>query len=145
MSDEDEVAEDLDDLEDEGFDDELEELDDEDFDPEISDDELEPGLDDELVGDPALDAEDDVIERSLAVDEDEPEGAAVDITEVALDDVEEDEDEDEIEVDVLVVDDDDEDEVDGLREGEFICSSCYLAKGPSQLADAKRLICVDCI
>lgn len=48
---------------------------------------------------------------------------------------------------VRVVGDEDEEleDVDGLREGEFICVSCYLVKGPTQLADATRMICVDCV
>lgn len=63
--------------------------------------------------------------------------------------VEEVEEEDDGEADVLVrvVEEEDEDleDVDGLREGEFICSSCYLVKGPTQLADATGLVCVDCV
>lgn len=47
--------------------------------------------------------------------------------------------------DVSVDEDDEDDGDEGLREGEFICASCYLAKGPTQLADAKRSLCVDCV
>ncbi|MGH3443190.1 MAG: hypothetical protein ACRDUY_14345, partial [Nitriliruptorales bacterium] len=59
-----------------------------------------------------------------------------------------DDDLDEVDVLVRVVSDDDEDpgdDIDGLREGEFICRSCFLAKGPTQLADAKKMLCVDCV
>ena len=29
--------------------------------------------------------------------------------------------------------------------GEFVCQSCFLVKHPSQLADAKRQLCSDCV
>jgi len=31
------------------------------------------------------------------------------------------------------------------RPGEFVCQSCFLVKHPSQLADAKRMLCRDCV
>jgi hypothetical protein len=31
------------------------------------------------------------------------------------------------------------------RPGEFVCRSCFLVKHPSQLADAERMLCADCI
>ena len=31
------------------------------------------------------------------------------------------------------------------RPGEFVCQSCFLVKSPPQLADAKRMLCVDCV
>ena len=31
------------------------------------------------------------------------------------------------------------------RPGEFVCQSCFLVKHPSQLADANRLLCTDCV
>ncbi len=31
------------------------------------------------------------------------------------------------------------------RPGEFVCQSCFLVKAPSQLADGKRQLCVDCV
>lgn len=31
------------------------------------------------------------------------------------------------------------------REGEFTCTSCFLVKHPSQLADRKRMLCRDCV
>lgn len=39
----------------------------------------------------------------------------------------------------------DDDEVEGLREGEFICRSCYMAKRESALADPDRMLCRDCV
>lgn len=41
-------------------------------------------------------------------------------------------------------DDDDDDGIEGLRDGEFVCRSCYMAKRESQLADADRMFCRDC-
>lgn len=38
-----------------------------------------------------------------------------------------------------------EDADEGLREGEFICASCHLVKGPTQLANARQRLCVDCV
>jgi hypothetical protein len=29
--------------------------------------------------------------------------------------------------------------------GEFVCQSCFLVKHPSQLADASRNLCRDCV
>ena len=29
--------------------------------------------------------------------------------------------------------------------GEFVCQSCFLVKHPSQLADATRMLCRDCV
>ncbi|MCA1691508.1 MAG: DUF4193 family protein, partial [Actinobacteria bacterium] len=31
------------------------------------------------------------------------------------------------------------------RPGEFVCESCFLLKHPSQLADAARNLCRDCV
>lgn len=90
----------------------------------------------------------DVIEDDVEVaddfEEDEPAPAEDEVEIVPLatfDDTDEDDDE------LLVVADDegdDEDEQDAVKEGEFVCRSCFLVKGPSQLADAKNLLCRDC-
>jgi hypothetical protein len=117
--------------EDEDFE-EIEEPDDPDVvDLEALEDEdvLEDDLDDEL--------EDDLV----VADEDEGETVPVATAE-------EDEDEDE----------DDEDETPDAEErgdtsikvlpkrpGEFVCESCFLLKHPSQLADADRMLCRDCV
>ncbi|MFN2555923.1 MAG: hypothetical protein ABR592_03490 [Nitriliruptorales bacterium] len=58
---------------------------------------------------------------------------------------EEDSEEEDVLVRVVGEEDEELDDVDGLREGEFICASCFLVKGPTQLADATRMICVDCV
>ena len=53
-----------------------------------------------------------------------------------------DEDDEEVEVD------DRGDPVDRIlpkRPGEFVCQSCFLVKHPSQLADARRQLCSDCV
>ncbi|MDQ4130168.1 MAG: hypothetical protein M3133_04135 [Actinomycetota bacterium] len=58
---------------------------------------------------------------------------------------EEDGEEEDVLVRVVGEEDEELEDVDGLREGEFICVSCFLVKGPTQLADATRMICVDCV
>jgi hypothetical protein len=93
------------------------------------------------------------IERDLAPeyeDEDEdddptpvipPEVALEDPDDAGLDD-------DEEAVGPIVVDDEnaeDDGNEEVLREGEFICASCHLVKGPTQLAAARRGLCVDCV
>jgi hypothetical protein len=45
---------------------------------------------------------------------------------------------------VAVVAGDDDEEVDGIRDGEFVCRACFLAKRETQLADAERMLCRDC-
>jgi hypothetical protein len=42
-------------------------------------------------------------------------------------------------------DDDEDDEIEGLRDGEFVCRSCHLAMRDTQLANAKNMICRDCV
>ena len=37
------------------------------------------------------------------------------------------------------------DRIQPKRPGEFVCQSCFLVKHPSQLADAKRQLCADCV
>ncbi len=37
-----------------------------------------------------------------------------------------------------------DDSVEGLREGEFVCRSCYMAKRDTQLAEPTRQLCLDC-
>lgn len=43
----------------------------------------------------------------------------------------------------LAAEDDDAD--DTIREGEFVCSSCHMAKRSSALADADEMLCRDCV
>lgn len=44
----------------------------------------------------------------------------------------------------LVEDDDEDDEGDGVREGEFVCRSCFMAMRMSALADPDAMLCRDC-
>ena len=53
-------------------------------------------------------------------------------------------DEEEAITQVVEVEDDDEEESEGLREGEFVCRSCFMAKRESALADPERMLCRDC-
>lgn len=148
---------------DDEFDDETDapdELAEEDLDAELEDEELEPeDLDDEDLE--LADDDDDVLVEET--DDDEEEGLDLE-EELHPDDVEEpldvlllertssgllDEDEDEVE------DEDEEAEIDDRadgagrilpkRPGEFVCRSCFLVKHPSQLADADRQLCLDCV
>ncbi len=103
--------------------------DDDDLDDDLDDDDL----DDDGLPDETLEAEDldDLEEDELA--------AAVASAAGTFDD-------DEI-VAVVVTEDDEDDDTDGLdgiRDGEFVCRSCHLARRETQLADAKRLLCRDC-
>ena len=46
---------------------------------------------------------------------------------------------------VAVVEDEEVDEeIEGLRDGEFVCRGCFMAKRETQLADADALLCRDC-
>jgi hypothetical protein len=53
-------------------------------------------------------------------------------------------DEDDEGIVAAVTGEDEDHEVDGLRDGEFVCRSCYMAKRETQLADPERLLCRDC-
>ena len=114
-----------------------EELDDE------FDDELEPELDeadDDL--DTFADEDDDDLGR-VAAEEDADEDDETDPSPAALPPEAEFDDDGEL-ISVVRTSNSDEDEIDGLRAGEFVCRSCYLAKRETQLADPKRLLCRDC-
>lgn len=134
-------------------------------DEELDDDDLEEDGDLVLVED--LDDELEVVE---VVDDDEvtetPKVAA------AEDDENEDDDDDVLDPDdveadldsilkerLVVAEDEDEEEEEEVADpedrsdgrvrprapGEFVCQSCFLVKHPSQLADAKRQLCADCV
>ncbi|MEX2504811.1 MAG: hypothetical protein WD378_08170, partial [Egicoccus sp.] len=101
--------------------------------------------DDELEGDETLDDEDGenltvpVPSEDGDADEEEEAAAALPAT-VAFDD-------DDAEIVAAVAggdDEDDDDEIEGVREGEFVCRSCYMAKRETQLADPERMFCRDC-
>jgi hypothetical protein len=136
---------------------ELEALEDDDL---IDDDE---GLDDDddlaVVDDLVVDDVEDVVPVAVVVaaeddddDDDDDEDVDPDDVEAGLDVILKDR--------LVVVDeqDDDEDEVADTddrtegstkvvpkRPGEFVCQSCFLVKHPSQLADADRMFCRDCV
>lgn len=138
----DELEEGFDDLPYDDFDEDF----DEDFDADPEDLELDDDFEDEL-DETAI--EEDLDELDELDDVADASGAppAGDADTGTPDDDTDDENED-IDVELLAqaAEDDDLDEaLEGLREDEFICRSCYLAKGPSQLADARRMICVDCV
>jgi Domain of unknown function (DUF4193) len=59
-----------------------------------------------------------------------------------LDEEEYDEDEDDSEADDRS---DPGSRIPPKRPGEFVCRSCFLVKHPSQLADAERMLCADCV
>ncbi|GAC1312771.1 MAG: hypothetical protein NVSMB12_03390 [Acidimicrobiales bacterium] len=117
-------------------------------------------LDDEVLDDDTADVvDDDAVEVPVAVvpdedddddDDDEPEPDEIEAT---LDEIlkerlvvpeEEDDDEEEDTPDT-------DDRGDGVgkvlpkQPDEFVCQSCFLVKHPSQLADAKRMWCRDCV
>jgi hypothetical protein len=108
-----------------------------DLDEDLDDEELDDELEDEALDEADEDADDDEDEDLDAADDVE-EGTAP----LALDPAFEDEDED-LAV-VVVGDDEDDEDVDGLRDGEFVCRSCFLAKRETQLADPERMLCRDC-
>jgi hypothetical protein len=147
------------------FDEELEE---EEIDPdELDPDELEE--DDEL-GELEPDDELETVEASEETEEEEAD-ATTKVRRPATDDDDDDEDlvdPDDVEADLDTIlkdrlvaaeeeadEDDEEVEVDDRgdpvdrilpkRPGEFVCQSCFLVKHPSQLADARRQLCSDCV
>jgi hypothetical protein len=145
----------------------LEELDAEDLDDPLDDAvELEvlTDDDDEILLEGATVVEEVGVVRapSPAVDTD------ADVDEGLADDDEEGLDDDEVEASLdvilkerLVVEDEDEEAEEGAevedrtgegatrvlprQPGEFVCQSCFLLKNETQLADPKRLLCLDCV
>ncbi len=139
---------------------------------EVEPDELDPLADDfdddadgpdALEADDALETEDDLttgdgtdlvtdpgtpVDPSAAVagDEGDDDEVAVAVPAVVTGEAAFD-DEDDVRVVAAVTGDDEEDDddgIDGLRDGEFVCRSCYMAKLESQLADAEQMYCRDC-
>lgn len=107
------------------------------------DDELE---DDELEGaDETLDDEDPTELTADPVDpaEGDEEGAAQSDVPAPPEASFDDESDDEGLV-AAVTGEDDEPEVEGLKDGEFVCRSCFMAKRDTQLADPEQLLCRDC-
>ena len=131
-------------------------------------------LDDELVEDLDEDLDDELDEDVDEEEEEEGEEGPTGTAERSADEAElEDEDEDDIDeedveasLDVIlkerlvVVDDEPDDDEEGSdvedrteagervlpkQPDEFVCRSCFLVKHPSQLADAKKMLCRDCV
>ena len=133
---------------------------------EIDEEDLE-GLAEEDILDEDLGDDADVVVDDDAEEEIDPEAVAA-----AAKKKKEEDDEDELEVDhdveatldeilkerLVVVEEEEEDDepadteergdstkVAPKRPDEFVCQSCFLVKHPSQLADAKRQYCRDCV
>ncbi len=103
----------------------------------VEDDDLDFDGDDELEDD-ALDSDeldDELDEGAEELEEGIGELASVEDPNSLLDD--------EAVIAAAVVEDDDDDE-DELRDGEFVCRSCFMAKRESALADPGRMLCRDC-
>lgn len=123
------------------------------------DDEPEDGAleaDDEDPADDSLDEDDDgegdLVDGDLASDEeledaadDDPDEQETVATALVTPDAAFDDDDDDLVAVVGGDDDDDDEEIEGLRDGEFVCRSCHLAMRDTQLADAKNMICRDCV
>lgn len=117
------------------------------------DDEVDPFDEDE---DPESDLEEDLEEDLDDEDADEEEDAEQGLDELAAgDDADNEEEEPGVTVvppdaefdddaPVPVVDEEAEEEIEGLRDGEFVCRGCFMAKRETQLADADALLCRDC-
>lgn len=105
-------------------------------------------------GDELFEDADDVLDDSEASpDEDDPESTVpLDVSEDGDDEIGGEPPVDLTAIEGLEVDDpvelaaeEDEDATDTIREGEFVCSSCHMAKRPSALADADEMLCRDCV
>ena len=94
---------------------------------EVLEEELDADIDD------ALPSDDDLVSDDDADEED-----AEEVVPLVFDD------EEEIAAAVEEDEEEDDDDVDGLREGEFVCRSCFMAKRESALADPERMLCRDC-
>lgn len=128
----------------------------------------EDALDPVEEADLATDEEDDDLDgfTDVTVDDPEPDEPDLDADDLEFDEdavdeddlpetegeVDEDEDaplplllpDDEIAAVVAETDDEDEDEEDALKDGEFVCRSCFMAKRESALADPEAMLCRDC-
>lgn len=99
-------------------------------------DDAEPDLEEEL--DQDAESLDDLTEAEALGDDAEGEGEAAELPPEAVFD------DDEIVAVVAAVESEGDEDVDGLREGEFVCRSCHMAKRETQLADKRALLCRDC-
>ena len=123
-------------------------------------DELDPELDVELGGDdPDEDLDDDIdgIPDGFVVEGDDADNVDDSDDSTADDDddapvpvsgqnlaAEEDPDDFEEEIAPIVRVPDEEDEAPARRNGEFVCTSCFLVKNETQLAVRSRKVCRDC-
>jgi hypothetical protein len=158
-----------DDLDDVTIPDDLDGLDDE-----LEIDEIDETGGEDLDDDLVEDLDEDLDDLDEDVDEEEDEEGPTGTTERSADEAElEDEDEDDIDeedveasLDVIlkerlvVVDDEPDEDEEGSdvedrteagervlpkQPDEFVCSSCFLVKHPSQLADKTLMVCRDCV
>lgn len=103
---------------------------------------------------PDLSADEDDVDVDFDEDADDVDDVDVDVDVDDADDADGDVDRDTLpalladeELAVVVAeaeDDDEDDDEDALREGEFICQSCFMAKRDSALADPEAMLCRDC-
>ena len=163
------MADEADDLPEEEFDEDEPELDEDELEGDIDEDDLETDLDEDLV----VDA--DELEVVVDEDEEEddevvagpgarrrapkarrtrttrtldPDDVEADLDTILKDRIAAAEDEEEDEEDEPADVEDrsgDGGKIQPRRPGEFVCQSCFLVKSPPQLADAKRMLCVDCV
>ena len=126
------------------------------FDDEPDDEVLaeeDEGASDESLDEDADSEEGDLVDGDLASDEeltgseddDDADEETVATALVTPDAAFDDDDDDLVAVVSGDDDDDDDEEIEGLRDGEFECRSCHLAMRDTQLADAKKMICRDCV
>lgn len=135
---------------------------------EIDEEDLEGLAEEDLIDEEDVVDDDEIADDVVDDEEVETEESAAAKKKAAA----EEEDEDELEVDhdveatldeilkerLVVVEDEEEDDepaergeetdtgkVAPKRPDEFVCQSCFLVKHPSQLADAKRQYCRDCV
>ena len=102
----------------------------------IEDDDLDDLEDDDVEeGDASLEVE---LEAEAEDDLDDTAGAVEVPIEASFDD------EDAGIVAVVAAAEDDGSAIEGVREGEFVCRSCHMAKRETQLADEDALLCRDC-
>lgn len=113
---------------------------------------LDAGLDDddeEGMVDETVDPEDVDPDAELAADfGDEFDATGAGLPPTATFDVDDDDEDDSgpvIERDEDDDEDGDGDEDDAVREGEFVCRSCFMAKRESALGDEERSLCLDCV
>lgn len=133
---------------------ETEDAEDEDFDPAVNDEWDESFEDDDIADDDelVLEDDDDASDEGDEGDEEDDDSEALDELEAEeLDMLTEDE-----ESELLIVDEAAElrsfrraelsldAEAEGAKPGEFVCRSCYLVKRTSQLANKRKMICIDC-